>query len=285
VTFVPIALTVADYLARQVHAAAEGVPALAWLLRWVGWLEPVVVGVLLLSSVYVLMPNTRVQWRSALGGAAVAVLLWVLAKWGFATYVTQIVKHRSLYGALGLVPLFLIWVNLCWLIFLFGAELAYTAANLERLRSAEAADRIVLGPWDLLAASLAVVEPYLAGRGAATREHVVARLRLPEEPVHRLLGRLAGAGIICEVAGDSEAYVPARPAERIAVREIMAMDASAGEAASASRYDERMSRTIASVRGRADAALESVTLADVAAGSQGISNDEVRMTNQCPNDE
>jgi membrane protein len=278
VTFVPIVLATVEYAAGQVTDAARAVPGVSWLVATLGWLGPVLASISMLAAVYVLMPNTRVRWRSAFGAAAVAVLMWLLAKWGFTTYVTQIIRQRSLYGALGLIPLFLIWINLCWLVFLFGAELAHTAANLERFRSAEAAERIVVGPWDLLAAALAVAEPYVAGKGPAGKDAVVERLGLPEQPVEQLLSRLARAGVLCEVAGGdgraesldgegaaAKAYVPARPVEAISVREVLDTGFAGREMAPGSRYSGEIGRCIGSVRERADAALESMTLADLTA--------------------
>lgn len=80
--------------------------------------------------------------------------LWLVAKWGFAIYVTKLVGTGNLYGALGLLPLFLIWLNLSWLLFLFGAELANAAANLDTMNLEEQAGRTMLGPSDVLAAAV-----------------------------------------------------------------------------------------------------------------------------------
>jgi len=99
-------------------------------------------GILLLAALYKLIPNTRVQYRSAFGGALVAVPLWLLAEWGFRMYVGRVVGRGSFYGALGLLPLFLFWVNLSWLIFLFGAQLAHSAVNLSRIESTGDADEL-----------------------------------------------------------------------------------------------------------------------------------------------
>ena len=67
--------------------------------------------------------------------------------------------------AIALLPLFLIWLNFSWWIFLFGAELAHTAANLQRIQSAERSEHIMLGPADLLAATVAVAQSYQGGGG------------------------------------------------------------------------------------------------------------------------
>jgi membrane protein len=172
--------------------------------------------VLVLAAVYKLLPNTSVRWASAIGGAAVATVLWLVAKWAFGLYVDRLVLKGNLYGVLGVLPLFLLWLYCSWLILLFGAELAHTAVNVEGMRRLELAERTVLGPSDVLAAAIAVAQPYEEGRGPVTLDEVAARLRLPGANVQTLLDRLAGAGLVCTTE-DSAAprYLPARPPAQI----------------------------------------------------------------------
>ena len=129
ITLGPFVLLVVICGGEQIASASEGIPFLGWFVRLLDFAGSFIVAVLLLGSLYTLMPNTRVKFRFALAGAVVALPVWLLAKWGFAQYVQQVGTH-SIYGALALIPLFLMWLNLSWWIFLFGAELAHTGASL-----------------------------------------------------------------------------------------------------------------------------------------------------------
>jgi len=53
---------------------------------------------------YFVLPNTKVQARAAIWGAAAAALVWSFAKWGFAQYVTEFIPYSKVYGVVGLVP-------------------------------------------------------------------------------------------------------------------------------------------------------------------------------------
>ena len=128
-TLGPIALAVAGYAGERAAALFDA-GGLGWLLAAVGWVQPIVVGIALLTAIYQLMPNTKVGLGAALGGAVLAYPLWLIAKWGFGTYVRELVGTGNLYGSLGLLPLFLLWLNLSWYLFLFGAEIAHTAGTL-----------------------------------------------------------------------------------------------------------------------------------------------------------
>jgi len=248
------------YLFRRAETALGRAPAVGWLLAAANWAGPVLVGIALLAALYKLLPNTKVRYRAAVGGAVIAVPLWLAAKWAFGLYLTEVVGAGSLYGALGLLPLFLIWLNTSWLIFLFGGELAHTAANLRRLRSAERAQRTVAGPWDLLAAALAVAGPYVAGRGPADVTSVAGRLGLPAETARRLLEALTRLGVVCPVESPEEAYVPARPVADVKVADVLA--AAARDGAAGGDYDPALARAVKAARERAAGALGELTLAD-----------------------
>jgi len=273
VTLGPVLLVTARYLGGQLISASQRVPGLPWLLAGLGWAGPVVVGIVLLAALYKLMPNTRVPFRAAIGGAVVAVPLWLVAMWGFGLYVGQ-VAGGSLYGTLGLLPLFLIWLNVSWLIFLFGAELAHTAVNLEQMEMAALAARSIAGPLDLLAAALAVAGPYVRGEGPVPAGRVASGARLPAETLQLLLDRLTEAGIVspAQESDQEAAYVLSRPAERIRVAAVLdagGVTPAEGDAGRAAGADPTIASALEHVRRRTDGALEGLTLADVLAEAAG----------------
>lgn len=262
VTLSPLALLAASRVGDRAVAAFQDVPYLSWLVRLAGWGGPIVVAVVLLAALYRLMPNTHVRFRTAARGAVVAVPLWLLAFWAFGLYAAK-VGSRSIPGALGLPPVFLVWLNLSWLIFLFGAELAHTAANVRRMELTERAERRVLGPWDFLAAALAVVRGHALGAGPVSVEQVSATLALPVESAERLLSDLAAANVLSRVAGGEAAYVPARPAAAIRVSHVLraACPDAAGPGRAKSTGD--VAEAVERARRRSDAALEDLTVADI----------------------
>jgi membrane protein len=75
------------------------------------------------TLLYFYLPHHRVKWRDALMGGLFAALSFELAKRGFGLYIRQFPTYTAVYGAFAAVPIFLLWVYLCWLITLFGAVL------------------------------------------------------------------------------------------------------------------------------------------------------------------
>lgn len=78
---------------------------------------------------YWILPNKHVRFVSAVIGGAVTALLYHLVRWAFGLYVSTVGAYDRIYGLLGAIPAFLIWVFLVWSVVLIGAEVAYSAQH------------------------------------------------------------------------------------------------------------------------------------------------------------
>ncbi len=83
-------------------------------------------------ALYVVVPNYRVRWRHGLIGSLFATVLFEIAKRGFAFFALNFSTHKTIYGAVAALPVFLIWIYLSWVIILAGAVLTATLPEWRR---------------------------------------------------------------------------------------------------------------------------------------------------------
>ena len=180
---------------------------------------------ILLFLVYALMPNTRVSVRAAAIGSAVSAVLWELAKYGFQIYLSEAVPY-SLYGSLGLIPLFLFWIYLTWLLVLFGLILTYTLQALGGHlpdQFDKEGENTVDGDPDWILPIMCEVGSSFAEGIVLDHQTLSSRIGLSSRTVHELVPHLIDAELLREVTTNDEnpGLTLARPADKITIVEIL----------------------------------------------------------------
>lgn len=187
---------------------------------------PLFMQVLALTLMNKLLPRAVVNWGAAILGALVTALALEGTKVAFVGFAQKILlqSYSSVYGPLGLVPLLLIWIYASWLLVLLGAEIAHALQNLRLLEAEERRQRDEEPINGLLAAQLlaAVAATHEAGGAGHPKERLVTEFGLTPDNVERVVTRLKNRGLIAEVRGDLNGYVPARPAASIRLEEVLA---------------------------------------------------------------
>lgn len=89
---------------------------------------PFILMALAFTLLFAAVPNCRVPLRFAMVGGVVTAVLFHLLKDLFGTLVANS-SFQLVYGAFAAVPLFLLWVNLVWMVILGGAVLVRTLAE------------------------------------------------------------------------------------------------------------------------------------------------------------
>ncbi|MCK5003348.1 MAG: YihY/virulence factor BrkB family protein [Gammaproteobacteria bacterium] len=96
-----------------------------FIFETTGTLLPYVLVIAAFTVIYLLVPNTRVKFRSALIGAIIAGTLWETTGWIFASFVANSSNYTVVYSSFAILVIFMIWLYLSWLILLIGAAIAY----------------------------------------------------------------------------------------------------------------------------------------------------------------
>lgn len=214
-----------------------------------------------------LLPVTHVSWPAALAGTMVSGVFLEGLKWGFVTFAKQVLfaSYSGIYGPVALVPMLLIWIYASWVIILLGAEVANAIQNMRLL---EAEDRRRRGEEPingLVAAQLlaAVADEYERGGRGLDREALSQEFGLSSEVIDRIFARLKTRGLIAEVQGDKQGFIPGRPARTIPIADVFAAFRSTDVETAQGATSPALSSLIADIDEARRARIEGLTLFDV----------------------
>ena len=234
---VPIVIVVTSGLSifvATVSDSMEGYALLAPVMRFIIALMPYVFMSAVFVALYVFMPNTKVK----LGCAIVPGILAGVAMQGLQlVYIHSqiwVSSYNAIYGSFAALPMFMLWVQISWIICLFGAELCYTSQNLEdfafRVKTEDISHRYRLMMSVMLAAL--ICKRFDEGGRPYTALELKLNTDIPVRIVNDLLYELTRVHVIIEVMGDEKGqevmFQPAETTERLSVGTLVSRLESEG---------------------------------------------------------
>jgi YihY family inner membrane protein len=175
------------------------------------------------------LPCTRVSWRAALVGGFSSAVVFEAAKSLFNWYTTLFGTRdtmKVLYGSLGFLPVFLLWLYVLWFVVLIGVEIAYLLEHWKPLMDAQR--RRAADPFEerrqpdgffALGVMSAIAERFVAGEGPSTIESLSDKLRAYPQHIQTVCDVLADGNLLVET--EDRAVVPARPPAMITGRDVI----------------------------------------------------------------
>jgi len=183
-----------------------------YVILWVGF-----------ALMYALMPNTQVRFHAAAIGGIVGGTLWQLNSVLNTMYVSRVVTYSKIYGALGIIPVFLVGLYFSWLIVLFGAQVSFAAQNVRTYMQQRASEKIDQAGRESLACRVVLHAShcFLHGLKPPTAEELADRLRAPIQALNQSVHRLVEGGVLVELADGAGGLQPARPPESITLADVL----------------------------------------------------------------
>ena len=179
------------------------------------------------TFIFIFMPNTKVKFRSGLLAGIVAGTLFQLVQILYIGFQIGVTKYSAIYGSFAALPLFLIWLQISWLVVLFGAELSFAHQNVDTYEFEQESLSVSSSYKKLLSLMIAhkLIKNFCAGEGALDAPAISHSLEIPIRLVRQILYELNEAGIICETRAQGEdreiSYQPARDSQSLTVRYVV----------------------------------------------------------------
>ena len=85
----------------------------------------------LFSFIFIFMPNTMVSYRSGFFAGIISGTIYHVVLYFYVALQIGVSSYNAIYGSFAALPLFLVWLQITWLIVLFGSELSFFHQNIE----------------------------------------------------------------------------------------------------------------------------------------------------------
>ncbi|RXQ95004.1 YihY/virulence factor BrkB family protein [Ancylomarina salipaludis] len=177
-------------------------------------LIPYVLVWVLFTIIYVFMPNTRVNVKSGILAGIVAGTIYQLLQIVYIEFQGSVTSYNAIYGSFAALPLFLIWLQLSWLVVLFGAEISFAEQNVESYEFEAESTQISHSFRRLLSIILVhkIVRNFTQDKRPYRAKDISQELEMPIRLTREIIFDLVNCGLISELTTgrDKEtAYAPA----------------------------------------------------------------------------
>jgi len=229
-----------------------------------GSIVPYLLVAAVFTFLYMFMPNTKVNFRSALIGGFVGGCMWAGIGVIFTTFVLYATQRQLIYSGFAVAITTLIWLYLSWLVLLIGSQLAFYHQRPAFLRIGRREPSLSNAMRECLALNVM----YLVGQAfrdkdrSITLEGICTQLKVPSIALSPIARRLENDGLL--IVTEKEELLPGRETSRIKVADILDVVRKRGD--TGSYRDPSWSADVKSIGERLDNAVSDV------AGSQTLTD-------------
>ncbi|MBN1492733.1 MAG: YihY/virulence factor BrkB family protein [Candidatus Omnitrophica bacterium] len=181
---------------------------------------------ILFTFIYIIMPNTKVNLTAGIVGGVVGGTLYQLVQWAYITFQVGVSKYGAIYGSFAALPLFLIWLQMSWLIVLFGAEVSFADQNADTYEFEQDCMKVSHSFRRIVSLVIVryIVKEFCAGKPPVLITELTEKLDIPIRLMRQLMYDLVECGILSEIKNNGNAavaYQPARDPEALSVKFVL----------------------------------------------------------------
>ncbi len=202
--FVVVSSSVSVFIMTQLTATAKDYSLLEWMSGYLFTLlklTPFFLSAMLFVMVYMFLPNVRINAKPRIIAGIIAGVAFQLWQWAYIKFQVEISNYGAVYGTFAALPLFLLWLQVSWLILLAGAEIAAHIESEMTYASPVASGRfsnITQKKLGLLTLER-TIHAYTTGEPPQTALEVAQDLGVPLMTVQHTLDIMVEGGILVEV--------------------------------------------------------------------------------------
>jgi membrane protein len=191
------------------------VQLIPYFLSWIG-----------LTALFIIMPNSKVKFRSAMVAGIVAGTILQVLQWLYIDLQFGITKLSAIYGSFAAIPLFIIWLQSSWIMVLLGAELSFANQNVSRYEYES--DALNVSNYQKRAIAIVImkhtIHTFDKGLKPLSAENISLCVRIPIRLTIDILQDLNNVGLVSIIQEDinkERYYQPAMDINKLTISFVL----------------------------------------------------------------
>lgn len=218
------------FLSAKFHGSTES----SYVYSLINFFSYLIVG-FLFSFLYLFLPNAKVRGGAAIIGGFLAALIFQLLQIAYLKVQFLITGFGNVAATLGGLSLFLIWVQLCWVIFLLGAKLTYSIQYIDAYEFI--VDAFPISEYTKEIVSLIITQfciyEFCKKNLPPSSFEISRKLSIPLQITHFILENLVYTEVLVEVKvpnREENGYHPASDVNQLTIKKVLDMINKKGDA-------------------------------------------------------
>ena len=215
---IPILLVITCGLSIYIRTTIHSSPVwdtISPLVNFLVKLLPYLLSWIVFTLLYVIAPNTKVKFKNAVLAGLLAGLAFQAFQYLYINGQLWVARYNALYGSFAALPLLFLWLQLTWIVVLFGAEITFANQNIRNYFYEKETQAISLRYQDFFTMVImsAVCKGFEQGERPMAADEISLRYHIPIRLAISQLEHLKQAGMLSVVTDEkNERIVYYQPA-------------------------------------------------------------------------
>ncbi len=197
------------WLINIIHLAKIG----EWLVIRALSLLPLVLMTGLFAFTFMFMANRKINYKAGIIAGVITAIMYNLVQWAYLSLQIGVSTYNAIYGSFAALPLFVAWLQIGWMIVLFGCEIAFFLQNYENYRHSSEFSKLSFSLKKVIALQIThlIIKNFIPLNNPLTASEIAKILAIPIAIVQSLLLKLTASHILDEFKNQDECeiYQPA----------------------------------------------------------------------------
>ncbi|MDD5275569.1 MAG: YihY/virulence factor BrkB family protein [Methylovulum sp.] len=184
-----------------------------WLVIQALGLSPLLLMIGLFSFILIFMPNHKVNYQAGIIAGIATGILYNVLQWAYLSLQIGVSNYNAIYGSFAALPLFVIWLQIGWMIVLLGCEVAFFIQNYENHRHSNRFANLSFFLKKVIALQIThlIVKNFSHLNSPLTVSEIATKLLIPIAVIQPILLKLLESRLIVELKNhdDEIVYQPA----------------------------------------------------------------------------